>query len=219
MAGASSTTADATQGGRHSARAASGQGGFLAALTVLMMLVFAFLYFQAYQAESLDDVDGYNAPAGTTVRNLKSLLAVGLSSGKNLTVTEKEINAYLSATLHARQAGPLASKASISGVAVRLVDGQFQLIIARQLFGRPHTVAMNFDLSQIKEGNASVWQVQADGGRIGRLPVNGGLLRLILKPVGQIGSAYAGELKILRHASSVRVEDGRILLGPVEVKK
>ena len=198
----------------------SGHGGFMAALALLMLALFAFLFFLAFQAESLDDVAGVQSAPGTRVPNLKSLIAVGLSSGKDVAISEAEINGFIQATLHARQAGPLAAKGPLRGVVVRLKDGELEVILRRQLFGRPHTIAVHLAPSRetLPSGQAR-WNILPDGGKVGRLPVGGALLQLILKPVLQIGSAYSKELDILSYASSIRVEDDRILFGPVTLRQ
>jgi hypothetical protein len=187
-------------------------------MLVLLLLMLGGLGF-CYVLAFTSDPSGARIPAsGTSVPNLKNLLAVGLSSGQNLTITEEEINGFLAATLKARQGGPLAGQAPLRRVAVRLRDGVFHVVIERQVFGRAHSVAVHLTPSQTGSTGERVWSVQPSGGSIGKLPVAGGLLALVLNPVNQLAAIYRDELKILRHASSIRVESGRVLLGPVVVK-
>lgn len=200
-------------------RRKSGYSGFLAALLVLFALVFAYLYYLAFEAEDTSDIAGYQAAPGTTVRNLKSLLAVGLTSGRNLTVTEEEVNRYLAATMTARQEGTLGEKASLQGIGVRLEDGHVEVVVEREVFGRRHTVSTHFTPSQETVDGRSNWDLQVDGGKYGKLHVGGQLLRLTLRPILRLGEVYSEELRILQHASSIRVEDGRILLGPVVTRE
>jgi hypothetical protein len=174
-----------------------------------------FCYTLAFTS---DPCDAKVPPSGSSVPNLKNLLAVGLSSGQNLTITEPEINGFIAATLQARQGGPLAGKAPLRRVALRLRDGDFHVVLVREVFGREHTVSVRLTPSQTASGGERVWSVQPSGGSIGKLPVAGGLLALVLHPVNQLAAVYRDELKILRHASSIRVESGRVLLGPVVVK-
>lgn len=183
---------------------------------LLMAGLFGFAYFLAFQGEK---VVARVPPKGSNVPNLKNFLAVGLSSGKDLTITEEQINGYLAATLVAKQGGPLAGKASIERVLIKLEDGEFHLIIERKLFGRQHTVSLNFAASREGVGKAALWNLQISSGRVGKLPVAGGLLKLVLAPARQIASIYPSELKILQHASSLRIENGRLLLGPVVVNQ
>ena len=193
----------------------SGGGGLTLVLLLLMLGGLVFCYTLAFTSEASDA----RIPApGSSVPNLKNLLAVGLSSGQNLTVTEEDINGYLAATLKARQAGPLADRAPLRRVAVRLRDGSFHVVLVREILGREHTVAVRLTPSQTGSGGERVWSVQPSGGSIGKLPVAGGLLALVLHPVNKLATIYRDELKILRHASSIRVESGRVLLGPVVVK-
>lgn len=196
----------------------SGSGGGGLSL-VLLLLVFGVMVFCYTLAFSPEPSGAKVPPSGTEVPNLKNLLAVGLSSGKNLTITEAEINGYIAATLKPRQGGPLSERAPLRHVAVRLRDGVFHVVVERELFGREHTVAVHLTPSQSGAEGQRVWSVQPSGGSIGKLPVAGGLLALVLKPVNQLTALYQDELKILRHASSIRVENGRVLLGPVAVKQ
>ena len=195
-------------------RPSSGQGGMAMLFMLLMTGLFAFAYLLAYQG---DRVDARMPAKGSNVPNLKNLLAIGLSSGKNLTITEEQINGYLAATLRAKQGGPLAGKASIERVMIQLEDGEFRLILVRKLFGRPHTVSLHFQASREGVGKDSLWNLQIHSGKVGKLPVAGGLLQLVLAPARQIASLYPSELRILQHASSLRIEKGRLLLGPVVV--
>ncbi|MFM7180828.1 MAG: hypothetical protein ACKO2G_05115 [Verrucomicrobiales bacterium] len=198
------------------ASSGSGGGGLSLVLLLLMLAGLGLCYTLAFTSDACDA----KIPAsGTSVPNLKNLLAVGLSSGQHLTITEPEINGYLAATLKARQGGPLAERAPLRRVAVRLRDGDLHLVMVRQVFGREHCVTVRLTPSQIVSGGDRVWNVQPSGGSIGKLPVAGGLLALVLAPVNQLAAIYRDELKILRHASSVRVESGRVLLGPVVVKQ
>lgn len=193
----------------------SGGGGLTLLLLLLMLGGLVFCYTLAFTSDASDA----KVPAsGASVPNLKNLLAVGLSSGQNLTVTEPEINGYLAATMDARQGGPLAGRAPLRRVAVRLRDGDFHVVLVREIFGREHSVAVRLTPSQTGSGAERVWNVQPSGGNIGKLPIAGGLLALVLNPVNQLATIYRDELKILRHASSIRVESGRVLLGPVVVK-
>jgi len=198
-------------------RSKGGYSGFIAAILVLLTGVCLFLYYLAFQAEDMSDIAGYQPPAGTSVRNLKGLLAVGLSSGQKLTITEEEINRYLAATLKAKQAGTLSGSTTLKGIAVRLEDGYVEVVVERELFGHRHTVATHLIPSQKTIDGQPQWDLEIDGGKFGRLNVSGQLLLITLRPIQNLGSAYSDELRILQHASSIRVEDGRVLLGPVNV--
>lgn len=193
----------------------SGGGGLTLVLLLLMLGGLVFCYTLAFTSDACDA----RIPAsGSSVPNLKNLLAIGLSSGQNLTVTEEDINGYLAATLKARQGGPLADRAPLRRVAVRLRDGNFHVVLVREILGREHSVAVRLTPSQTGAGGERVWSVQPSGGSIGKLPIAGGLVALALHPVNQLAAIYRDELKILRHASSIRVESGRVQLGPVVVK-
>lgn len=185
-------------------------------LLITLVALFGFFYFLAFTG---DAVNAKMPASGTTVPNMNNLLAVGLSSGKHMTVTEEQINGYIAATLKIKQDGSLGSRASIEQVAVRLKDGEVHVVIVRKLFGRPHTVAVHLVPAQEGTTDKPVWSVQPSGGKVGKLPVAGGLLQLVMAPVFQVGRVYSDELRILKYASSLRVEEGRVLLGPVHVQK
>ena len=192
-----------------------GGGGLSLGLLLIMLVGLGLCYILAFSSEP----PGAKIPAsGSSVPNLKNLLAVGLSSGQDLTITEEDINGFLAATLVARQGGPLAGKAPLRRVAVRLRDGVFHVVLVREVFGREHCVSVHLTPSQTAAEGERLWSVQPSGGSIGKLPVAGGLLSLALQPVNQLAALYRDELKILKHASSIRVENGRVLLGPVVVK-
>lgn len=202
-------------------KAASMDGNPLVMLGVLvfLVLVLAFVYAMIFQAEFTDNIAGYKSPSGTAAPNLMSRLAVGLSSGKELTITEEDINRYLSATLRGKQSGPPLGDPAFTAVGVRLVDGHIEILVERRLFGRRHTMATHFVLVQKTENGSVSWMLDTDGGKFGRLPVNGIFLKLGWRPLLRLANAYDQELRILKHASSLRVEDHRILIGPIQTEK
>jgi len=203
-----------------SGRAGGGSagGGFRLALLVLLFCGLVFALFLATQAEDTSDIRGLGSD-GQSARNLKAALAIGLSGTGTTTITEAEINRYVAVTSKLEQGGALAEKAKIEDAAVRLRDGSVEVVIRRELFGRPHTVSTRFRVSQTAgEGGKRVWEVVPEGGRIGRLPMGGQLVRLTMGPSRALADAYQAELNIVRHASSVRLEDNRLSLGAVTVQ-
>ena len=184
-----------------------------------LVLVLGFVYTLIFQAENTDTIAGYRSPPGATAPNLMSLLAVGISSGKELTVTEEDINRYLSATLRGKQNGPAIGSPTFSAVGVRLADGHIEIVVERTLFGRRHTMATHFVLVQKTENGSVSWSLDTAGGKFGRLPVNGIFLRIGWRPLLKLANAYDQELRILKHASSLRVEDHRSLIGPIQTEK
>ena len=202
-------------------KAASMDGTPLVVVGGMLFLLFVcgFVYYLALQPEITEDISGFHPTSGTKSPNLMSLLAVGLSSGKDLAITEGDINRYLAATVRAKQNGPTVGNPEFRGIAVRLEDGHIEVLVERTLFGRKHTMATHFVLVQKNEGGERLWSLDTDGGKFGRLPVNGLFLRLGWRPLVKLAHAYDQELRILRHASSLRIEEGRVLLGRMELDK
>ncbi len=209
----------------------------LAALAGLGVGVFFVL-----QPQDTSDIAGTGSAAVTQkARDLRVVLRNASEKGYELSLTEDEINRYLAQTLKASQTGPLAELASIRQVAVRLEDGRAEVVITREVAGRPLTVSMYFRVEQLESPDGSVsTQIHLDGGgyheelprplvggRFGRVPVPQGFLVLVLPAFQQLAEVYRSppdesgrlipekEIDFIEDMARIRIEKGKLVLDPV----
>lgn len=199
--------------------------------TVLMTVVcgLAVAMFFVVVPQDLSDIGGY-APVTSeeSSRDLKAVLRAALDRGHKLTLSETEINRWLSRTLTAKQGGPLAGNVSMERVCVRLEDGVAEVIMERKAFGRPFTISMFIKVEQ-SEGNIGLRTVvhrhggqyspnlskPKRGGRFGRLVVPQGFLTLVLPAYAQLAEVYREELRLgFEEMAGIRIESNRLVLEP-----
>jgi len=203
----------------YAARAGNSRKGGLFVLFVLLLGIGGgYILYLCFQAEDLSDVAGWRGIQEGSVKNLTAELAVGMSAGSDVILTEEEINRYLASTLKLSQGGMFSGQSQIKGVAVRLDEGVCEVVFVRELYGRPHTVSLHYAPRQVEEGGRTVWEVSYAGGRFGRMPVGGVFLGLATPGHRALAAAYSDEMRILRHANDLRLEKGRAIVGPARVE-
>jgi hypothetical protein len=210
-------------------------GGCLAKLSVLFLLVGlaglgSALYFMV-QPQDLSDIGGCEPAVSTTpVRDLKTVLQSSVDRGFPVTLTETEINRWLSGALVAKQSGLLAGNVEIERVCVRLEDGLAEIVIVRKVLGKPFTVSMFLKVDQYEGPNGLRTEVHRDGGpyhenlpkppkggRFGGLVVPQGFLLLVLPSFEKLAALFEDEIHLgFEEMARIKIEKDRLVLNPRE---
>lgn len=210
-------------------------GGCIGLLVKLFMLLFltglgAALFFIA-QPQDLTDIGGYGPAAALAQRkDLKTTLQNSLDRGYEVTLTEEDINGYLSRTLSSRQGGLLGNYVTLDGAWVRLEQGRVEIVLERRIFGHPLTVSSYVQISQMVSptGAASTEGVLHGGpylqdiplnrgGRFGQLVVPQGFLHLVLPSFANLAAVYKDEIDLaLGRMARIRIEKDKLILDPRE---
>lgn len=201
--------------------------GYTAMLLIVLGLIAVLI--TAFLPQQLDDIDGYGEKSGTS-RDLKVVMQNSLDRDYPLTLTEEEINGYLAKTLKLQQGGALAQSAKLSGIWVRLEDGRAEVVLERKIFGRTQTVSMYLQVERMEQPDGTlVTEISRHGGamfpnfapkprlggRIGRLSIPEGYLRLVLPAFEQVAAALSQESDLaLQRMSRVRIENNKLILQP-----
>ena len=221
----------------------SKKGGCLKPLFFLVFLLIGSLgtgiYF-TFVPQDLSDIDGYrDEPAAipTAGRDLAAVLRASRSRLTPATITEEEINNYLSRTLRLDQGGLTKGYVTLRGVWVRLEAGHAEVILERELnvegFNRRHTVAMHMAFTQTIEPGTGIAtgfnpvghsasfadrMMEPNAGRFGTVPVVEGYLVLVRDSFVALLDAYPEIQKsfqeLLGAGMRVTIEDGRLLIAP-----
>jgi hypothetical protein len=209
--------------------------GCLRAISFLILLAFAsglgYAMFYIAQPQDLSDIGGREGiQNGSKPRNLNLVLKNAHERGHALTISEADINLWLSKTLVPKQGGPLATKVTLNQVWVRLNDGYAEVIMERSILGKPFTVSMFLKVEQT-EGEQGIrteihrhgGPFHADapklmrGGRFGKLVVPQGFLVLVMPAYSKLSETYAEEIRLaFEEMSRIRIESGRLLLDSGE---
>lgn len=223
----------------------SGCLGRLVTLVVLLGLagVGAGVAF-IFMPQDVSDIAGTApADAGMEVRDLRQVMKNALDGGYELTLREDEINRYISRHLKGMQGGALGAQASIRDVMVRLEEGRAEVVVVRDLMGRPFTLSMYLRVEQFEQPDGRIStqifrnggpyrpEVPAPlvGGRFGRVPVPEGFLLFVLPEFEKIAKVFRSpggdmpaamrpkpekEIDFIEEMARIRIEDGKLVLNP-----
>ena len=199
----------------------------------------AGVYF-TFEPQDLSDIDGYReepAAIPPTGRDLAAVLRASQSRLTPATITEEEINDYLSRTLRLDQVGITKGFVTLRGVWVRLESGHAEVILEREInfenFSRRHTVAMHLAFTQTIDPNVGFStgfnplghtdsfidrMTAPNAGRLGKVPVVEGYLVLVRDSFVELLNAYP-EIKtvfeeLLGAGMRVGIEEGRLVITP-----
>lgn len=211
------------------------KGGCLGKL--FSLLVFAVIaglgtamYFFSLP-QDLSDIGGYmpvaKAPASPP-RDIEAVLRKSVEGDYSVTLSETELNNWLARELELTQGGELAEWVSIKRVWVRLREGVAEIIIEREVAGRPMTVSMFIQVDQEETAKGMVTQIHLHGGafhedvpqptrggRFGRLTVPQGFLILVMEDFEKIAQLFETEIDLgFKQMARISIQDKRIMLDP-----
>ncbi|MCB1230621.1 MAG: hypothetical protein KDN19_10165 [Verrucomicrobiae bacterium] len=146
-------------------------------MTVFLLIIalgLAGLIAMMLMPKKLKQIKGYPAEIVTEKpRNLLSevqaVLVAEEGDPTEITLTEEEINHYLSERIGGEQAGVLGALVKFQGVYTDLEPGSAEVYVVRSVFGLPFAVSMRFVLE--KQGYLQQWD--SAGGAIGRIRLSG----------------------------------------------
>jgi hypothetical protein len=211
------------------------KGGCLGKLFGLLVFVViaglgTALYFVSLP-DDLTDIGGYapvaEAPASPP-RDIEAVLRKSVEGDYSVTLSETELNNWLSRELKLRQGGELAEWVSLKRVWVRLRAGVAEIIIERDVAGRPLTTSMFLQVEQNETANGTATKIHLNGGgfhadvpaptrggRFGRLTVPQGFLILVMDDFEKIAQLFPAEIELgFSRMARISIEDKRIMLDP-----
>lgn len=202
----------------------SGLKRLFSTLALLLAVTFGVVIYLAFQPQDLSDIEGYAKGDREGDPKAHEFLREAAMNHRSIVISEKELNSWLAEELRCRQEGRAAEKLDvrIKGVWVRLSEiagGRAEIIIEREIEGRPHTISMYLRVEREKRGNTWVTYVHKDGGsflglvplggRFGKTKVPQGFLMFVKSSFENLGGAYEEELGWLEEEIT-RLGGGRI---------
>lgn len=182
--------------------------------------------------QDLSDIEGYGSPTTlenltTPRRDLREVLQNSIDRGFPVTITEREINLWLNRTIQAKQGGMLAEHVGLKGVWVRLEEGRAEVVMEREIKGRPFTLSMFLQIEQLESNAGISTQVHLhggpyrenlpypnQGGRFGSLRIPQGFLLLVLRSFQNLAAALPEEVALFDKMTRYTIEEGRLTLDP-----
>lgn len=187
--------------------------------------------FYATQPQDLTGIGGYGPNAKLIPeRDMKVVLRNAIDRGYAVTLSEAEVNQWLSRTLATKQAGLLADQVSLHRVWVRFEEGQAEVIMERHFMGKPFTVSMFLQVSRMESLKGTTTEVELHGGpyhpdfpnpprggRFGKLTIPQGFLILVMPAYQKLAAIFPDEISMaFSEMSRIKIEKGNIVLDPRE---
>jgi hypothetical protein len=184
--------------------------------------------YQISQPQSLDDIDGLDRATAHLGRDVSAVLAESVERQIPATLTETEINRWLTRTLTVKQGGRFAQQVEIKRLAVRLTEGVAEVIIERDIAGQPFTSSIFISIHQSSEGSGLRTDVNFHGGRYapwlpfpprggryGSLVVPQGFLRIVMPSYEAIGDQLKPEiLHGFEEMTTIKISDKKVEFDP-----
>ena len=206
--------------------------GKLFGLIVFLVIVgLGAAFFFISQPQDLSDLGG-NAPMATTPasppRDIEAVLKKSIEGDYSVVLTEKELNEWLGRELKLKQTGELAEWVSMKRVWVRLREDVAEIIIEREISGKPFTTSMFLKIEQIESAEGITTQIHLHGGgfhdfvpfptrggRFGQLTVPQGFLIMVMPEFQKIASLFEREIDLgFQQMARIKIKDKKIELDP-----
>lgn len=149
---------------------------FWTTTAVLLFLTFTFmlglLLLNMWIPQDMSDIAGYTDSG--TAKDVTAIIRN--ANGREVTITEAELNRYLRSTCRLRQTGLFSIIAKCHGVGIRIHDGYMEIVIDRILGSNLHqTTGVHLSFSRKTEHGRPVLNVDFCGGEplLGNMPHGG----------------------------------------------
>lgn len=195
----------------------SGGGGF-SVMTVFLLLValgmIALIGMVMLPRENMDMVAGYPidpmAEKGTPRNLLEESQKVMMTRSEKVTFSEAEVNEYLNDRLQGEQSGVLATIVKFKGVYVDLTPGLAEIIVEREIFGKPLTTSCKMRAEPFK----SQIVYRPTGWTIGRIELGSRNIKPVVGMFKRLQETMNEEISTMKQMVNVKFEQDRIILDP-----
>jgi hypothetical protein len=198
---------------------------FFVLFTLAFVGALGFGIYLSFQSQDLGDIDGRDEDdRARNPSSVPGMIEFAAKSRNGVIITEREINTWLANTLKARQEGTLADHVEIKGVWVRFDEeegGRAEIIIEREIKGRPQTVSMFVRIERKKREDGTfttyihkdggrLWNLLAVGGKFGKARVPQGFLFFTQDSFAALAKLFEKELTWMEKDITTRA-GGRII--------
>lgn len=193
-------------------------------ISLLGLLLIGGLAFISFDPQDLSDIEGYQSDSSVPPEigpNLRALLENAAKNKNGVRITEGQINNYIRRTLQFEQEGWFQSFVTARGAWVRLEEDVIEVIIEREVWGKPHTISMLLQPEQTKQEDGGInTKISRQRGKWGRTRVLNGFMLLTNSSFISLREAYAAETQkiwdMFRSRFQIKVTDGVLELSPPE---
>ena len=159
--------------------------------------------------ESVEDIEGREFN-DKVPKDLLDQVVAAIDSGNSFEFSEEALNQYIGSIINVRELEEIQKLSEFKGLFVRLLEGGFDLVFVRNIFGKTFTSSVRFVMDSTDSGI----EIRVKSGRYGMLQVPSGFMNLMRSGIMGVGNVLGVEKKILSRPLLVKLKDGWIRLDP-----
>lgn len=187
-------------------------------MTVFLLIIalgLGGLMAMVLMPKGLDSINGYPPELVTEkprnlLPELQGVITAEGDAPSEITLTEAELNRYLSERVGGEQSGPLGPLVKFQGVFVDLEPNSAEIFVVRKVAGLPFAVSQK--MVRKKSGYADEWDLAA--GSLGRITLSG---KRQFKPIAdvflRVGRLMDDEIDVINMVTKVEIGDDQVTLG------
>ncbi|MAP17412.1 MAG: hypothetical protein CMO49_06540 [Verrucomicrobiales bacterium] len=176
------------------------KGFFTNIFCLILIGVILWVHFLILHSEDLTDVD-FGDIRDAPPKDILFRANEVINSGRSFQCSEAALNQYLGVLIKGSENKLIDNLLSFDKVAIRLRDGEFDLILIRRFNDKPLTFSARF---RVVSGEKGI-EISVKSGRFGRLHVPGGFVSLLYPGILNIVEILEQEKEMLTRPISVTI--------------
>ncbi len=185
------------------------RAAFVNTFSLSLILGIVWIHILIFSPERFEDIEGrlFN---NKVPKDFLDQVVAAIDSGNSFECSEEALNQYISSIINVRESEGTEKFSKFNGLFVRLLEGEFDLVFVRDIFGKTFTSSVRFVMGSTDSGI----EIRVKSGRYGMLQVPSGFMNLMRSGIMSVGNVLGVEKKILSRPLLVKLKDGWIQLDP-----
>lgn len=185
------------------------RAAFVHAFSLSLIFGIVWIHILILSPESVEDIEGREFN-DKVPKDLLDQVVAAIDSGNSFEFSEEALNQYIGSIINVRESEEIQKLSEFKGLFVRLLEGGFDLVFVRNVFGKTFTSSVRFVMGSTDSGI----EIRVKSGRYGMLQVPSGFMNLMRSGIMGVGNVLGVEKKILSRPLLVKLKDGWIRLDP-----
>ena len=185
------------------------RAAFVHAFSLSLIFGIVWIHILILSPESVEDIEGREFN-DKVPKDLLDQVVAAIDSGNSFEFSEEALNQYIGSIINVRESEEIQKLSEFKGLFVRLLEGGFDLVFVRNIFGKTFTSSVRFVMDSTDSGI----EIRVKSGRYGMLQVPSGFMNLMRSGIMGVGNVLGVEKKILSRPLLVKLKDGWIRLDP-----
>ena len=185
------------------------RAAFVHAFSLSLIFGIVWIHILILSPESVEDIEGREFN-DKVPKDLLDQVVAAIDSGNSFEFSEEALNQYIGSIINVRELEEIQKLSEFKGLFVRLLEGGFDLVFVRNIFGKTFTSSVRFVMDSTDSGI----EIRVKSGRYGMLQVPSGFMNLMRSGIMGVGNVLGVEKKILSRPLLVKLKDGWIRLDP-----